>query len=133
MILREDCMHARVHDRAYFRSRLSEEMLRAARHARPFTVLWFEALPSSGGHPLAAKVDGAIALLAARVRSSDVLARIYDDTLAVLLIEAAGESARDALQRLRGALATHAGWRASVYAYPGDARAMERIVDALAA
>lgn len=83
------------------------------------------------GEPPRRKLDDGVTALAPNVRASDIFARLRDDTLAVLLVEAPG--APDALERLRAALRPADGWKISVQVYPRDERTIEEMASTLAA
>jgi len=101
-------------------------MARHARHGHPFALLVFEALPGDGT-PVRRKLDLLAAALPTRFRPSDIIARAFEDTIVVLLVETDAAGAHDALFRLRNMLAAMGGgasWRIESYAYPHDAAAM---------
>ena len=106
------------HDRQYIQSRVREEIARAERHAEPFALLTFECLPSSDGVPIRRKIDAALTKFRPRLRPSDVLARAFDDTFVVLLVETDSEGAHDVLMRLRTALIGTGHWTITTFVYP---------------
>jgi hypothetical protein len=114
-------MPSRTHDRVYFQSRLREELDRARRYQREFSLLVFEAVPATDGIPLRKKVEQALTTIAAQLRTSDVLSRVFDDTLVALLVETDEHGAHDALFRIRNRLVAQAGrWQVTIYCFPRD-------------
>lgn len=110
------------HDRAYMQSRLREELARAQRYERRFALLLFEAIPSSDGMPIRKKMEIALDAIRATIRPSDVVARCFDDTVLVLLVEADARSAHDALLRIRNRVARQAGnWQVTTLTFPEHA------------
>jgi GGDEF domain-containing protein len=121
-------MSASVYDREYFLWRLREELNRARRYGRPFTLVFFDTPAQGDGRAARRRTDAALAPLAARTRASDVLCRVSANSLAVLLMESPGAGAREALARLREAVPPDDGWTVTVYVYPRD----EQMIDDLA-
>jgi hypothetical protein len=114
------------HDRAYFQSRLREELERARRYARLFALLVFEAVPATDGIPLSHKMDLALDAVASQIRASDVVARVFDDTIVAILVETDADGAQDALFRIRNRLVRAAGrWPVTTYHFPRDSAAIE--------
>ena len=114
-------MPSEKHDRTYFQSRLREEMDRARRYSREFSLLLFEAVPATDGIPVGRKVEFALDSIAPHLRASDVVARVFEDTVAALLVETNEQGAHDALFRIRNQLASRAGrWQVSAYYFPRD-------------
>jgi hypothetical protein len=114
------------HDRPYLQSRIREEIARYARYSHPFAVLVFEAQPGDAT-PIRRKLDLLSAGLATKLRPSDIIARAFEDTIVVLLVETDATGAHDALFRLRNMLAAAGGgaaWWVTSYAYPDDAATM---------
>jgi hypothetical protein len=112
------------HTRAYIQSRLLEEIARARRYKISFTVVTFEAAPGDG-LPLYQKMKSGLGAIEGTVRSEDVVALAFDDTIVALLIQADKMRANDALQRIRNQVAKHAGsWRITAYVYPDQADAI---------
>jgi len=117
-----------AHDRVYMQSRLREELARARRYQRQFGLLLFEALPSSDGISIRRKVEYALEAITATVRPSDVVARVFEDTIMVLLVETDARGARDALIRIRSRVARQAGnWQVTTYTFPEHERAIEAL------
>jgi len=109
------------HDRTYFQSRLREEVDRARRYEREFSLLIFEAVPAMDGIPIRKKLEFALDAVASQLRASDVVARVFDDTIAALLVEADDQGAHDALFRIRNKLTAQAGrWQVTTYCFPRD-------------
>jgi GGDEF domain-containing protein len=111
-----------IHGRDYIQARLREEVARHARHGHPFGLLVFEAR-TGDGVPLRVKLDALAGALATRLRPSDVIARVFDDTIVVLLVETDSAGSHDVLFRLRSLLA-QAGmgtsWQIECLNYPQD-------------
>jgi GGDEF domain-containing protein len=114
-------MPSEKHDRHYFQSRLREELDRARRYQREFSLLMFEAVPASDGIPIGRKVEGALEAIAPHLRGSDVVARVFDDTVVALLVETNEQGAHDAMFRIRNRLAAQTGrWQVTTYYFPRD-------------
>jgi len=119
-------MTTEKHDRAYLQSRLREEMDRAQRYAREFSLLILEAVPASDGISIRQKMQYAIDAIAPQLRGSDVVARLFDDTIVVLLVETNEQGAHDALFRIRNRLVAQAGrWQVTIYNFPRDREQIE--------
>src|SRR6185295_5545976 len=109
---------------SYMQSRLREEIARARRHNTPFTLVQFESIPADG-LPMHEKMKYALDVVSASVRTSDVVALAFDDTIVALLVQTDILNAKDALQRIRSRVAQHSGmWRLSAYVYPDDVEAI---------
>ena len=119
-------MTAANHDRRYLQDRLAEEVDRYARHGHPFALFVFEAQPIADGVTVRHRVNEAIEAVRPQMRPSDVIARVFEDAFAVLLVETDAEGAKHALLRLRGRLATlgSLAWHIETYAYPRDAESI---------
>ncbi len=128
-------MTAEGHDRPYLQSRIREEMDRARRYGHPFSLLLLEAHPAADGVPIRKKVDLAIERVCAGLRPSDIVARAFDDTVVVLLVETDATGARDALFRLRNRLfnAGKASWSIASFTYPRDKDAIGALPALIAA
>lgn len=125
-------MRSEMHDRTYMRSRLSEEIARSDRHGHPSSLIVFEAVPSSDGLPVQRKLRAAIDAISARVRPSDVLARLHDDTVMLLLTETERQGAQDALIRIGNGVANVAGnWRVTAYCDPQQRRQIDELARTL--
>ncbi|MBF6601044.1 MAG: hypothetical protein IVW36_11095 [Dehalococcoidia bacterium] len=111
----------RLLDRVHLGVRLHEELDRARRYKRVFSVLTFEEVPASDGLPIHVKMARALEAMFAVVRVSDLIARPYDDTLVVVLVETDRRGAADALFRIRQRIANRAGtWRVTTLTFPDD-------------
>lgn len=111
----------RLLDRVHLGIRLREELDRARRYKRVFSVLTFEEVPASDGLPIHVKMTRALEAMFAVVRVSDLIARPYDDTLVVVLVETDRRGAADALFRIRQRIANRAGtWRVTTLTFPDD-------------
>jgi GGDEF domain-containing protein len=117
-----------AHDRSYLQARIREEINRAERYGRSFALLIFESSPGTDGLPPTRKAELGLRTLASAVRPSDVVARVYDDTIVVLLVEATAQNAKDAFFRMRARMAAAAGsWRVTLYAYPTHAESIRAL------
>lgn len=115
-------------NRAYIRARLTEELDRAQRYDRPFTVVCFEALPGNDGIRPQVKVEQGLKAIAQMLRPSDVAALLHDDAICVLLIETDVRGAKDATIRLRNVLSRVAGaWQMEAYVFPADVPQIEAL------
>lgn len=109
-------------ERQRFQRRLSQEISRSTRFDRPFVLVLFEASPSRDGLSFQKKLLLGEKIIRASLRDYDVLAPVYDDVLATLMLETSPAGAQAALHRLRGRLAMHAGnWSIEIYAFPAQA------------
>jgi len=117
------------HDRRYLQDRIREEIDRQSRHGHPFAIFVFEAQPMADGATVRHRVNEAIESIRPQLRPSDVIARVFEDAIAVLLVETDAWGAKHALLRLRGRLATlgSLAWRIETYVYPKDAQAIESL------
>jgi hypothetical protein len=115
----------KIHDARYLESRVWEEMERCFRYGRHFSLLVFEAAPDPGGSA-AERTREALAVLAARLRSTDVIARIDGGTVAALLVETDPQGAVRALERMHEELGTD-GWRSRCLSFPVDSPAIEAL------
>jgi len=114
------------HDRVYFQSRLREELDRARRYDRIFALLIFEEVPGTDGIPLQRKAEFALEAIASQTRASDVVARVFDDTIVAMLVEADETGAQDALFRIRNRLVRQAGrWHVTILHFPRDRASIE--------
>jgi hypothetical protein len=74
------------------------------------------------------KVEYALAAITATVRPSDVVARVFEDAVMVLLVETDARGARDALIRIRSRVARQAGnWQVTTYTYPEHEQEIEAL------
>jgi GGDEF domain-containing protein len=115
-------MSATNHDRRYLQDRIGEEIDRHSRHGHPFALFVFEAQTVADGVSVRHRINEAIEAIRPQLRPSDVIARVFEDALAVMLVETDAEGAKHALLRLRGRLATlgSLAWRIETYNYPHD-------------
>ncbi len=121
-------LNSENHGRSYLQDRVREEIDRFRRHGHQFSLLVFEARPSSDGIPVRRKVEAAIDALATQLRPSDVVARAFDDVIAVLLVETTAVGTKDALVRLRGRMAPIGGtWHIDTYTYPDHESTMRHL------
>lgn len=117
-----------AHDRTYMQYRLREELGRGQRYHREFAVLVFEMAPSTDGLSERKKMRLALHAIGETVRPSDVIAHVYEDAIAVLLVETGARDANDALMRIRIKLAAAAGtWQVTVYHFPEHSDAIGRL------
>ena len=115
----------RLMDRAYLQQRIREEIERSRRYKHEFALLVCEAAPAADGIPMRLKVAHGVRAIEHAVRSSDIIARAYDDVVVVLLIETGATGLEDALFRIRQKLTVEAGaWRFSGYSFPADEAAI---------
>lgn len=122
-----------VEERGYFQRRLREEIARCARFHDAFSLLLLEATPAPGFAPNRRLTMTAARLLERRLRTCDVVAAVFDDTVAVMLVGTGGVGLRDAEQRIRAALVAIGGaWRLNALTYPEDGEAIQAL-DILAA
>ena len=114
-------------DRRYLQARLLEETERARRYGREFSLIVLEAVPASDGLPVRRKVRLALDAIAPQLRTSDVLAQVFEDTVGVLLVETDERGAADAMLRIRNRIVAPMGkWHVSLLSYPASAEAIER-------
>jgi hypothetical protein len=118
-----DAQNPRLLDRLQLRQRIAEELERSRRHGHAFGLLVFEAVTANDGLPLRQKMRAALDAIEAVVRVSDMIARPYEDMLAVVLVETDATGTRDALFRIRQRIADRAGtWRVTVLHFPEHAQ-----------
>lgn len=104
-------------DVAYFSKRVSEEIARARRSGTRFSVAVFVSRPD--GDPPEIACVRSLPTLLSNVRETDTVCRTGRDSIAVLLIDAAGENSQKAAVRLLDRLAGELGhWQVSVLDYP---------------
>ena len=117
-----------IHDGAYMRARVHEELARGKRHKRPFAVLVFELVPSADGLLTHRKMDAGLKVLNASIREEDCVGKAFDDTIVVLLVETDPSGAKDTLIRLRNRITRIArSWQVAAYTFPAQAEAIEQI------
>ncbi len=116
------------HARAYLQARLREEIARASRHQTRFALIVFEETPSADGLPIGQKMEYGLQALSSAVRDCDIVGQVFEDTVAVLLIDTTRVDAHDALLRMRDRLSRHAGtWHVTEYHFPEHAAALETL------
>ncbi|MDP9237701.1 MAG: GGDEF domain-containing protein [Chloroflexota bacterium] len=119
-------MATEQHDRAYLQARLQEEIARASRHQTRFALILFEQTPSGDGLAIGQKMEYGLQALSSALRGCDVVGQVFEDTVAVLLIDTTRRQVGDALLRMRARLARHAGtWHITEYHFPEHAAALE--------
>src|SRR5260221_7948495 len=106
---KDEIMGTERHDRAYLQARLREEIARARRHQTRFALIVFEETPSADGLAVGQKMQFGMQALASAVRDCDIVGQVFEDTLAVLLIETTRQDAHDALLRILDRLSRRAG------------------------
>jgi GGDEF domain-containing protein len=115
-------MSSEKHDRRYLQDRLREEIDRHARYGHEFSIIVFEAQPVAAGASMRQRMEEAIEALRPQLRPSDVVARAFEDAIALLLVETSAPGARDALIRVRSRLAPIGlAWHVTTLTYPQDA------------
>ena len=122
-----------VAERDYFQRRLREEMARCDRYHDAFSLMLLRASPAPGYAPNRRLTKTAARLLERRLRTCDVVAAVYEDTIGVMLVRTTDVGLRDAQLRIRGAVASIGGsWRLSAFTYPEHRDAIQAL-DILAA
>lgn len=107
--------------RAAFQQRLREEIARSDRYGRHFVLLILEAIPASTGMPLPRKLDCGLTVVRNALRTCDVVAAVYEDTIAALMVETDRAGATAAEIRIRHRLSAECpGWRIASYVHPGQ-------------
>ncbi|MEM1290220.1 MAG: diguanylate cyclase [Cyanobacteria bacterium P01_H01_bin.162] len=100
-----------LYNRAYFLSRLNDELARSQRSQQPFVLAmvdvdFFKQINDQYGHPFGDQVLQSLAAMMRQcLRSADVIARIGGEEFAVLMPDVALIQATAALERLRLKLA----------------------------
>ena len=114
--------HDEVHGRGYVQHRVHEEIDRFRRHGDEFSLIVFKARPGGDGVPVRQRVGEAIDALNSVARPSDVIARVFDDAIAMLLVRTGPRQLPQALRRLERCLALPAAvrWQVDAYAFPRD-------------
>lgn len=117
-----------VEERGYFQRRVREEIARHARFREPFSLMLLEAAPAPGYAPSRRLTLIAARQLEHRLRACDVVAAVYDDTIAVLLVGTTGAELPDAEHRIRSALTSSGGaWHLTALSYPEDSDAVHHL------
>ncbi len=119
----------RLLDLTQLRVRIREELDRARRYGHPLGVLVCEALPGSDGLPIRVKAARAIEAVRSAIRTSDVVARPYEDMLVVVLVETGRAGVHDALFRIRERITAAAVgvWHITTLCFPEDAAAIDEM------
>ena len=115
-------------DRPSMQTRVRDEILRSRRYVHQFGLIVCEEVPSSSGMPLRWRLAAAAKAIHRTVRSTDAVGRVFDDVLAVLLVETPAAGVDDALFRIRQRVTTDAGpWRIEAYRFPADEAAIQAL------
>ena len=106
-------------DAPYFSRRIAEEVARSRRSGVEFSIVVFTIKSDADELPAMACVQSMPRILEA-VRETDIVCRIADDSIAVLLIDSGGEGSRAAALRLLTELGedSTSNWRVNVLEYP---------------
>jgi len=116
-----------VHDLCYLQSRVWEEMERCYRYGRHFSLILFRA-DNGPRAQIADCASAALAVMVSRLRSTDIVARVSDDTIAALLVETDPPGAARAVERMREELQTYGGsWVSRSLSFPADSPAIEAL------
>lgn len=113
----------RCYNHKYFKTRLEQEIARAARYGHPVSLIMldvdhFKKVNDTHGHPAGDAVIAHVAdLVTACVRSTDVVARYGGEEFAVLLVHAGKSETAIIAQRIRERIASH---KFSVASSAGD-------------
>ncbi len=118
-----------VHGRGYVQHRVHEEIDQFHRHAHEFSLIILKVQPGRDVVPPRQRVDETIDALLIHTRPSDVVARAFDDTVAVLLPETDAAGARSAFSRLQCCLAhpSIVQWHVEAYTFPRDEREIRHL------
>jgi GGDEF domain-containing protein len=100
-------------------------MERCYRYGRHFSLLVFQHLAASGDR--GERLRETLSIMAARLRSTDIIARVADDTIAVVLVETDPPGAARALERLADLFSTGGEWRSEALSFPTDSPAIEAL------
>ena len=114
----------RIHDAHYLESRVWEEMERCYRYGRSFSLLILHELPVPCDVP-ALRLDKALSIMAAQLRTTDIIAQLGPKTLAALLVETGAEGALRAVERLTTEIGP--GWATKSMTFPTDSVAIEAL------
>ena len=111
-----------LNGRAYFQRRLREEIARCDRYHDVFSVVTVQAVPAPGFNPNRRVTETAARLLERRLRTSDVVDAVDDETIAVVFTGTGKAGIIDAGLRLRAALLGIGGsWNVNEYVFPAQA------------
>jgi hypothetical protein len=117
-----------LEERAYFQRRLREEIARCVRFHDVFDLMLLQSMPGPGYAPNRRQTQIAARLLERRLRASDVVAAVYEDTIAVMLVGTGVEGLRDAEYRVRGALSGIGGsWHLTAWSYPEHSMVIQEL------
>jgi hypothetical protein len=118
----------RLLDRPAMQTRVYEELLRSRRYSHEFGLILCEEIPSSTGVALRQRLADAARAIQHTVRATDGVAQVFEDALAVLLVETPSAGVEDALFRIRQQVSVYAGaWRFTAYRYPDDEAAIRSL------
>jgi hypothetical protein len=121
-------------ERPQFQSRLKQEMARSGRSGRPFVVVVLEAQRGADSQPMRQRVAVALEVARACLREYDLAYKVFEDSIAAVLLDTDALGARSALLRLRNRLAVRAGgWRVEVYSFPEQAEEIRQLPALVAA
>ena len=117
-----------LNGRAYFQRRLREEIARCRRYHDVFSVVTLQATPAPGFQPNQRVTETAARLLERRLRTSDVVDAVDEETIAVVFTGTGKAGLADAELRLRAALMRIGGsWRVNEYVFPEQAELIESL------
>jgi hypothetical protein len=117
-----------LYQRAEFQAGVRQEIDRSQRYCHAFTLVVFEARRGSDRLPLSQKMLEGLRTLRQTLRSTDLAYKVYEDTLAALLIETSAADARAAIHRIGSRLATATGgWNVTVLHFPEQKAAIEEL------
>lgn len=106
-------------ERTYFQARVRQELARSRRFGRPFVILMLEAHRGTDALPMRQRLTLGLEVLRGTLREYDLAYKVFEDTLAAVLLETDLMGARSALQRLNQRLSVKAGrWSIQVYPFP---------------
>ncbi|MBI2724519.1 MAG: hypothetical protein HYX50_05600 [Chloroflexi bacterium] len=117
-----------AHERRHLQERVADEIARATRYGHQFGLLVFEAVPGGDQRTLGKRCALGLETVRGVLRACDHAAQVHEDVVVALLIETDARGLRDALQRLRSALARHSGgWRVTALHFPEQAAAISEL------
>ena len=119
-------MPPETYDREQFNRRLREELARSARYGHEFCLAVLEAHGGTNGMSLLEKMRNGEAILTKALRTSDIIGRVFEDTLAAVLVETDHAGATDAMHRIAARLANRTGpWHITLHFFPAGAAEIE--------
>jgi GGDEF domain-containing protein len=119
-------MPADIYDRDLFNRRLREELARSARYGHEFCLAVLEAHGGTNGMSVQEKMQVGESILTRALRTSDIAGRVFEDTLAAVLVETGHQGATDAMHRIAARLANRTGpWHITLYFFPAGAEEIE--------